>query len=83
MQPIDKKELEKLIKEAKESGKDTSELENTLAEGRFTTPPMGELKKKDVEMEVWTRTENINERVKKKGKVVIQSTGPAKEEDFI
>lgn len=83
MQPIDKKELEKLIKEAKDAGKDFSELEKTLAEGRFEKPPMGELKKKDIEREVWTRTENISERVKKKGKVVIQSTGPAKEEDFV
>ena len=66
MQPMTREELEKLIEEAKAAGKDTSTLEELLAEGADAVldaePTMGE--------------------VKKVGEFEIVSTGPAREEDF-
>ncbi|MFQ6073253.1 MAG: hypothetical protein ACE5KT_11230 [Methanosarcinales archaeon] len=82
MQPVDKKELEKLIEEAKAAGKDTSELEKMLSEGKFIEPSIGEVKEEDIEWEVWTRVEKGAKKVRRKGKVVILSTGPARKEDF-
>ncbi len=82
MQPIDKKELEKLIKEGKEEKKDTSELEKMLEEGRFIEPPLGEVKEEEIKREMLTRSEKGVKKVSAKGKVVILSTGPAKKEDF-
>lgn len=82
MQPIDKKELKLLIKEGKEEGKDTSELEKMLEEERFTEAPIGEVKEEVVEREAWAMTEKGPEKIKKKGRVVILSTGPARKEDF-
>ena len=82
MQPVDRKKLEKLIEEGKAAGKNTSELEKILEEGRLVEPPLGEVKEEEVEREVRTMAEKGPEKVKKKGKVVILSTGPAKEEDF-
>ena len=58
--------LEKLIEEEKAAGKDTSTLEKKLAERGIPKPPMGETKKTETE----------------KGVVVIDSTGPAREEDL-
>lgn len=68
MQPVTKEELKELIGEAKKEGKDTSKLEKTLAEVRLAEPPAGKVMKK--------------KREKAKGKWVIVSTGPAREEDF-
>lgn len=70
MQEVTRKELEKLIAEAKAAGKDTSKLEKALEDMKTmiapAKPPEGEVKEK-----------------KKKGKKwVIISTGPAREEDF-
>ena len=45
MQLINKKKLEKFIKEAKAEGKDTSELENFLSSEIGKTVPIGEVKK--------------------------------------
>jgi len=68
MQPVDPEELKQLIKEAKEAGKDVSELEKTLEKTikEKGLAPSGERKEKKA-------TE---------GKRVIESTGPAREEDF-
>lgn len=83
MQPIEKKDLEKMIKEAKEAGKDTSELEKILkAETALAKPTMGETKVEDIEKDVWIQSARGAEKVKKKGKRVIISTGPAREDDF-
>lgn len=68
MQPIDKKLLESLIKEAKEAGKDTTELEAKLNESVDTAKPLLE--------------EAAPMKMLKKGKMVILSTGPVREEDF-
>ena len=81
MQPIDKKELEKLIEEAKAAGKATSELEEMLT--KEVKPPMGEIKEESIGQEVWVKTERGAERSRERGKRVIISTGPAREEDFI
>lgn len=68
MQEVTKEELEQLIKEAKKAGKDVSKLETTLeALVEEVKPKLGE--KKEV-------------RKTEKGSVIIESTGPAKEEDF-
>ncbi len=68
MQEVTKEELEQLIKEAKKAGKDVSKLETTLeAMVEEVKPKLGE--KKEV-------------RKTEKGSVIIESTGPAKEEDF-
>lgn len=82
MQPIEKKELEKLVKEAKAKGKDTSELESILAAEQLVKPVMGETKVEDIEKELWMMTDKGGKKVKKKGKRVIISTGPANEDDF-
>ena len=82
MQPIEKKELEKMIKEAKKAGKDTSELERMLTAEQLVKPVMGETKVEDIEKEVWMMTDKGDKKVKKKGKRVIISTGPANEDDF-
>ena len=81
MQPIDKKKLEKLIEEAKAEGKATLELEKMLT--KEVKPPMGEIKEESIGQEVWMKTERGSEKRKEKGKRVIISTGPAREEDFI
>jgi hypothetical protein len=68
MQPVSKEELKKLIKEGKAARKNVSELEAALREKRAieTKIPLGERKEKETA----------------KGKRVIESTGPAREEDF-
>ena len=69
MEPVTKEELEKLIEEAKAAGKDTSKLEkdlNSLRDVREVPEPKGERKEKETD----------------EGTIVIESTGPAKEEDF-
>ena len=71
MQVISNQELQQIIDEAKAAGKDVSALERTLQEsaGRMAhavPPPVGE----------------IIERETEKGTVVIDSTGPARAEDF-
>lgn len=66
MQPVTEQELKRIIREAKEAGKDTSEIERLLASRAFDNPASGEVKV-------------IEEGKKKK---VIISTGPAREEDF-
>ena len=82
MRPLDKKELEALIKEAKAEGKDVSELEKILQEETIVKPVMGETKEKEIEKEVWMMSARGAAKTKKKGKHVIISTGPANEEDF-
>ena len=71
MQEVNEEQLKALIKEAKEEGKDVSELEAQLspvAEAALESAPLvrGERKEK---------TEGTK-------KVIIESTGPAREEDF-
>lgn len=69
MQPITTEDLDLLIEEAKAQGKDASGLEemrSRAAESAEAAPPAGERKE--------TQTD--------KGTVVIESTGPAREEDF-
>lgn len=70
MEPIEVEKLEKLVAEAKAAGKDTSKLEATLESLRsareVTKPPMGQTKETETD----------------EGTVVIESTGPVKEEDF-
>lgn len=67
MQPVTAEDLELLIKEAKEAGKDISTLERAAAtERQPVSPPAGERKEKQTD----------------EGIEVIESTGPAREEDF-
>ena len=75
MQPIDKKLLESLIKEAKEAGKDVSKLEDALKpRGARGFAKAEEVKPKQGERKTVKETE--------RGTIIIESTGPAKEEDF-
>jgi len=68
MQEVSKEELKQLIEEAKKAGKDVSKLEAALRSMVEEVKPVkGE--KKEV-------------KKTKKGAVIIESTGPAKEEDF-
>jgi hypothetical protein len=83
MQPIDEEELKVIIEETRKAKKDTSELEKILAEKRFVKPTLGEIKKKDQEMMLWRQTDEGAVREKAKGKSVILSTGPAREDDFV
>lgn len=73
VQYISQDELEKLIKEAREAGKDVAQLEETLKKMKSKTFAV-ELKKKPVKQRI--------EKTTARGKTVIESTGPAKEEDF-
>ena len=82
MQPVTTEDLEKIKSEAKALGKDVSEIEKILAQKKLPRPPMGEVKSIDVDRNVWRRTGNKSEKTKTKGKVVIISTGPAREDDF-
>jgi uncharacterized protein YoxC len=69
MQEITSEELDKLIDEAKKAGKDVTDLEaekSRAARAAATPPPKGERKEKQVSG----------------GTRVIESTGPANEEDF-
>lgn len=70
MQVISNEDLRRIIEEAKAAGKDVTELERSLEEDATrvseTVPPVGERR----------------ERATGKGKVIIESTGPAREEDF-
>lgn len=67
MQEVTKKELKKLIEEARKAGKDVTELEGEMEKiAEAKPPPMGQ-KKETKEAE---------------RKIVIESTGPIKEEDF-
>lgn len=70
MEPITKEELEELIEEAKAAGKNTEKLEKDLnslrAAREVPMPPMGQ--RKEIETD--------------EGTIVIESTGPVKEEDF-
>jgi hypothetical protein len=71
VQPISQDELKQLVKEAKQAGKDVSELEKILGtRAEIKSPPAGE------------RIE-IKPARGAKGIVVIESTGPAREEDFL
>jgi len=83
MQLVEKEELEKLIKEAKAAGKETSELEKILTTKKFVKPQMGGKKEEDIETEVLMLTEKGAKKGKAKGKRVIISTGPAREDDFL
>ncbi len=73
MQGVTKEELQQIIKDAKKQGKDVSKLEKELEKMKTKKamegkkpPPMGEIK----------------EKKSKRGEVVIESTGPAREDDF-
>jgi hypothetical protein len=82
MQLVTREELEKIKSDAEASGKDVSEIEKILAQKKFSQPPMGEMKVIDVSRDVWKRMDERSKRTKVKGKVVIMSTGPAREDDF-
>ena len=74
MQPVTEEELKQIIKEAKEAGKDVSALQRTLeTRAMRKSPPMGE------KIEI-RPTKGIDGA---KGSVTIQSTGPAREDDFL
>ena len=67
MQEVTAKELEQLIEEAKKAGKDVSELEAEKNRvASAAAPPKAERKEKQIAG----------------GTRVIESTGPAREEDF-
>jgi len=68
MQHVSQEDLEQIIKEAKKAGKDTAKLEEELKKVKEgeIALPKGERKQKTTE----------------KGDRVIESTGPAREEDF-
>jgi hypothetical protein len=68
MQLVTKEVLEQLIGDAKKARKETSELQETLKiiEEKEVLSPVGETKEKKL----------------KEGTRVIESTGPAREEDF-
>ncbi len=73
MQPIEKKQLESLIKEAEEAGKDVSKLKDLLK------PPLGVAAPKEVKA---VQGERKKVKETERGTIIIESTGPAKEEDF-
>lgn len=71
MQIISNEELQQMIEEAKAAGKDVTAMERTLQESAermadAMPPPVGETIERETE----------------KGTVVIESTGPARAEDF-
>lgn len=71
MQPVTQEELERIIKEAKNEGKNVSDLEKELESMKSSreaapAPPSGQTLKKPTD----------------KGTSVIESTGPAREDDF-
>lgn len=71
MQVISSGELQQIIEEARAAGKDVTALERTLQEtteraADEIAPPVGQILKRETE----------------EGTVVIESTGPAREEDF-
>ena len=71
MQIISNEELQQMIEEAKAAGKDVTAMERTLQESAermadAMAPPVGETIERETE----------------KGTVVIESTGPARAEDF-
>ncbi len=70
MQPVNQQDLEQIIKEARQAGKDVSELEATLE----TIKSRAGLPSQPVGQRI--------ERTTDVGKVIIESTGPAREEDF-
>lgn len=71
MQPVTEEELGQIIKEAKQAGKDVSGLEKKLqTREEIKSPPMGQ---KIV----------IKPARGAKESVTIESTGPAKEDDFL
>jgi hypothetical protein len=82
MQPVNKEEIERIRDEAIDAGKDASELEKILKFEKLPETPMGEIKTKDIRKDVWMRMEGMSEKKRTQGKIVIMSTGPAKEEDF-
>lgn len=74
MQPVTEEELKQIIKEAKEAGKDVSVLQRTLETREMRkSPPMGE------KIEI-RPTKGVGGA---KGSVTIESTGPAREDDFL
>jgi hypothetical protein len=73
MEPVTREELENLIQEAKDAGKDTSSLEALLE-------PAAEAAAGAVAEPVLAEPEMRKE--KQVGERVIVSTGPAREEDF-
>lgn len=66
MQPVSEQELKQLIEEAKTEGKNVDDLEKTLSAIKSQVVPQAETKK--------IKTQQ--------GTVIIQSTGPARKEDF-
>jgi hypothetical protein len=66
MQPVSREDLKQLIKEAEAAGKDVSELKESMETMREAPSPKGERKERSTE----------------EGTVVIESTGPAREDDF-
>jgi hypothetical protein len=66
MQPITEQELKQLIKEAKTEGKNVDDLEKVLSTIHSQGQPQAE-------------TKNIKSQ---HGTIIIQSTGPARKEDF-
>jgi hypothetical protein len=66
MQPVSEEELKQLIKEARAEGKKVNDLEKALAAIGQQPPPKGETKR--------FQTQH--------GTTIIQSTGPARKEDF-
>ncbi len=66
MQPVTEKELKELIEEAEAEGKDVEDLKKELSAGKKHIPPKAETKR--------LPTQN--------GTMIIQSTGPARKEDF-
>ena len=70
MQPVTEEELKGLLEEAKKAGKDVSDLESAL--GAFVRDEIAPKSPTGERIEITTD----------KGVVVIESTGPAREEDF-
>jgi hypothetical protein len=66
MQPVSREDVKQLIKEAEAAGKDVSELREMMEKKGDMPSPRGERK----------------ECPSEEGTVVIESTGPAREEDF-
>ena len=66
MQPVTREYLKQLVEEAEAAGKDVSELKESVKSMKDATPVGGETKEFPTE----------------EGTVVIESTGPAREDDF-
>ena len=84
MQEVNEKVLEKLIEGGKKAGKDVSKLEASLLEMKKKTTHELAVTDEVAAKPEWRVVKGQKKKVRKteRGTVVIESTGPANEDDF-